>query len=71
MFSGGVGVRVEQRRWGWFVLSGGVLDCVDLLLRRLAPQASLAGRTAMRRKREGRWGEVPKSGYGTPTYPTS
>jgi hypothetical protein len=47
------------------------LFCSDVLLRRLAPQASLAGRTAMRRKREGRWGEVPKSGDGTPTYPTS
>jgi len=43
----------------------------DPLLRRLAPPASLAGRTAMRRKSEGRWGEDPKSGNGTPTYPTS
>lgn len=29
---------------------------------RPAPQASLAGRTAMRRKSEGRWSEDPKSG---------
>jgi hypothetical protein len=37
----------------------------------LRPKASLAGRTAVRRKSASRWGEVPKSGFGTPTYPTS
>src|SRR5690349_11758608 len=50
-------------------MSGGVV--VYSKTPRPAPQASLAGRTAMRRKSEGRWGEDPKSGYATPTYRTS
>jgi hypothetical protein len=39
------------------------------MLRNLAPQASLAGRTAMRRKSEGRWGEDPNPAAGHPPIP--
>ena len=44
---------------------------VVIMLRKLAPQTSRCWANCLRRKSEGRWGEVPKIRLGTPTYPAS